>query len=131
VLPPRRDLSRRFGGTSVIMHMSLSTMLFLLVDVRDVGVFDRRVVVVMRMGGKQVHPVLTPMKVMGHVIVLMSMLDRLVLMTAVPLLHRRHLLPCGSARTESDDRTSPSEAPHHLRPTLATVRRVSDWAALP
>jgi hypothetical protein len=74
----------------VIMHMSLSTMLFLLVDVRDVGVFDRRVVVVMRMGGKQVHPVLTLMKVMGHVIVLMSMLDRLVLMTAVPLLHRGH-----------------------------------------
>lgn len=53
------NLSGRFGGASVIMHMRLSTMLFLFVDVRDVGMFHGRVIVIVGVGGEKVNPVLT------------------------------------------------------------------------
>jgi hypothetical protein len=77
--------------------MSLSTMLFLFVDVRDMSMFNRRVVVIVGVGGKKVHPVLTLMKVMRHVVVLVAVLDGLVLVTTVCPSHRGHLPPDGSA----------------------------------
>ena len=61
------------------MHIRLSTMLFLCVDVRDVHMFHRRMVVIVRVGGQKVHPVFSLMKVMRHVVVLVAVLDSLVL----------------------------------------------------
>jgi hypothetical protein len=81
----------------VVVHMRLSTMLFLFVDVRDVRMFNRRVVVIVGVGGEKVHPVLTLMKVMRHVVVLVAVLDGLVLVTTVCPSRRDHLLPDSSA----------------------------------
>jgi hypothetical protein len=126
VAPSSERLSGRFGGASVVVHMCLSTMFFLFVDVRDMRMFNRRVVVIVGVGGEQVHPVLTLMKVMRHVVMLVAVLDGLVLVTTVSPSHRGHLLPDRSACSESDDRTTPSESaydPQHRRDKL---RRVSE-----
>ena len=69
------------------MHVRLSTMLVVLIDVRDVHVLDRRVVVLMRVGGEQMHPVLSLMEVMRDVIVLVAVLQCLVLVVAPRLRH--------------------------------------------
>jgi hypothetical protein len=76
----------------VVVHVRFSTMLFFFVDVRDVRMFNRRVVVIVGVGGEKVHPVLTLMKVMRHVVVLVTVLDGLVLVTAVSAHHSGHLL---------------------------------------
>jgi hypothetical protein len=72
---------------SVIVHMRLSTVFFLHIDVRDVHVLYRRVIVLMRMGGQQMNPVLPLMEVMGDVIMLVAVLDCFVLVVAPRLRH--------------------------------------------
>src|SRR5215207_3767096 len=67
--------------------MRFSTMLVLRIDVRDVHVLHGRVIVLMRMRGQQMHPVLSLMEVMGDVIVLVAVLERFVLMVASRLRH--------------------------------------------
>ena len=69
------------------MHMRLSTVLFLHIDVRDVHVLDRRVIVLMRVRGQQMHPVLSLMEVMSDVIVLVAVLECFVLVVAPRLRH--------------------------------------------
>jgi hypothetical protein len=81
----------------VVVHMRLMAMLFLFVDVRDVRMLNRRVVVIVGVGGQEVHPVLTLMKVVRHVIMLVTMLDGLVQVTTMSPSHRDHLLRDGSA----------------------------------
>jgi hypothetical protein len=67
--------------------MRFSTMLFLRIDVRDVHVFYRRVIVLMRVRRQQMHPVLSLMEVMSDVIVLVAVLERFVLVVAPCLRH--------------------------------------------
>jgi hypothetical protein len=67
--------------------MRFSTMLALRIDVRDVHVFHRRVIVLMRVCRQQMHPVLSLMEVMSDVIVLVAVLECLVLMMAPRLRH--------------------------------------------
>lgn len=97
----------------MVVHMRLMAMLFLFVDVRDVRMLNRRVVVIVGVGGQEMHPVLTLMKVVRHVIMLVTMLDGLVQVTTMSPSHRDHLLPGRfSGLLTSDDRTSPSEGAH-------------------
>jgi hypothetical protein len=72
---------------TVIVHVRLSTMLLVLIDMRDVDVLDRRVVVLMRVRRQEMHPVLSLMEVMGDVIVLVAVLQRFVLVVAPRLRH--------------------------------------------
>lgn len=86
---------------SVIVHVRLSTMLFLRIDVRDVHVLHRRVIVLMRVRGQQMHPVLSLMEVMSDVIVLVAVLECFVLVVAPRLRHDAYppLSPTSSYRS--------------------------------
>jgi hypothetical protein len=72
---------------SVVVHVRFSTVLLFRIDVRDVHVFHRRVVVLVRVCRQQMHPVLPLMEVMGDVVVLVAMLQRFVLVVAPRLRH--------------------------------------------
>jgi hypothetical protein len=86
---------------SVIVHVRFSTMLFLRIDVRDMHVLNRWVIVLMRMSGQQMHPVLSLMEVMSDVIVLVAVLECFVLVVAPRLRHDAYppLSPASSYRT--------------------------------
>jgi hypothetical protein len=73
--------------------MRLSTMLVLYVDVRDVHMLHRRMVVIVGVSGQKVHPVFSLMKVMRHVVVLVAVLDSRVLVAALCLRHHVPLRP--------------------------------------
>jgi hypothetical protein len=87
----------------VIVNMGLSTMLFLLIDMRDMHVLDRRVIVFMRVRGQQMHPVLSLMEVMSDVIVLVPVLECFVLVVAPRLRHDAYppLFPVSLYRSAS------------------------------
>ena len=69
------------------MHMRFSTMLFLHIDVRDVHMLHRRVIVLMWVRRQQMHPVLSLMEVMSDVIVLVAVRECFVLVVAPRLRH--------------------------------------------
>jgi hypothetical protein len=74
----------------VVVNVGFSTMLALHVLVRDVHVLYGGMVVIVRMSGQQVSPVLTLMEIVGHVVVLVTVLDAVVL---VMTLRSRHPAP--------------------------------------
>jgi hypothetical protein len=79
----------------MIVQVGFPTVFLLHVPMRDVHVLQRRVIVLVRMRGEQVPPVLPRMKVVRHVVVLVSMFQGLVLMMALRFHHHAHLLMDG------------------------------------
>jgi hypothetical protein len=63
----------------VVVDVCFSSVFLLRVPVRDVHVLECRVVVLVTMGGEQVPPVLSPVKIVGDVIVLVAMFQGLML----------------------------------------------------
>jgi hypothetical protein len=87
----------------VVVDVSLSSVFLLHVAVRDVHVLQCRVIVLVIMGGEQVPPILSPVKIVRDVIVLVAMLQGLMLV--MPLLpgHLGHLLrPLTSGHEKCD-----------------------------
>jgi len=86
-------LSRRLGRAGVVVDVGLPPVLLVHVSVRDMHVLHGGMVVLVRMGGQQMAPVLSLMQVMRDVVVLVPMLQGVV--RVVPLLsrHRAHLSP--------------------------------------
>jgi hypothetical protein len=77
----------------VVVDVRLPAVLLVDVLVGDVDVLDGGVVVLMGVGGQEMDPVLAPMEVMGHVIVLVAMLQSVMLMMAPRSCHLAHLTP--------------------------------------
>jgi hypothetical protein len=71
----------------MIVDVGLTAVLVLHVLVRDMDVLYRGVVVIVGVGRQQMPPVLSPMEVMGHVVVLVAVFDVLVLVVALRLRH--------------------------------------------
>jgi hypothetical protein len=75
----------------VIVDVRLPAVLLVDVLVGDVDVLDGGVIVLVSMGGQEMDPVLTPMQVVSHVIVLVAMLESVMLMMAPRSRHAAHL----------------------------------------
>ena len=86
-----KPLSWRLGGAGVVVDVCLSPVLSLRVPVGDVHVFQSRVVVLVRMVGLEMTPVLPPMQVVGDVEVLVPVLHFSVLMMTLRPRHRAPL----------------------------------------
>lgn len=72
------------------MDVCLPSVLLLRVSVGDVHVVKGRVVVLVRVVGLQMTPVLTPVQVVGDVEVLVPVLHRVMLMMTLGSRHRAH-----------------------------------------
>ena len=83
------------------MNVGFSTMLALHVLVRDVHVLHGGMVVIVRMRGQQVSPVLTLMEIVGHVVVLVTVLDAVVLVMTLRSRHRAPRLDVFPRRTSA------------------------------
>jgi hypothetical protein len=91
----------------VIVDVRLPAVLLVDVLVGDVDVLDGGVIVLVSMGGQEMDPVLTPMQVVSHVIVLVAMLESVMLMMAP---RSRHALTPLAAGRSGEDRTPRREA---------------------
>jgi hypothetical protein len=106
----------------VVVDVGLPWVLLLDVLVRDVHVFDLRVVVVMLVGREEVTPVLASMQVMGHVVVLVAVDNGLVLVTAfAPVRHGSPPLRNDVERPAM--RPYPIERRHERRSSVGAARR--------
>lgn len=74
------------------MHVGLPTMLSLHVLMRDVHVLYRGMVVIVGVGGQEVPPVLSLMKIVRHVVVLVTVHHALVLVMTLRSRHHAHRL---------------------------------------
>lgn len=83
--------ARRLRRARVIMDMALSSVLLLDLGVGDVHVFERRMVVFVGVRRGQMTPVLAPMEIVRHVVVLVPMLDGLVLVMPLRPRQQAHL----------------------------------------
>jgi hypothetical protein len=87
----------------VVVDVCLSSVFFLRVPVRDVHVIQCRVIVLVTMGGEQVPPVLSPVKIVRDVIVLVAMPQGLMLVMPFFPGHLGHLLrPLTSGHEKCD-----------------------------
>jgi hypothetical protein len=75
----------------VVVDVRLPAVLLVDVLVGDVDVLDRGMVVLVGVGGQEMDPVLAPMQVVGHVIVLVTVLQSVMLMMAPRSWHAVHL----------------------------------------
>lgn len=82
--------------------MGFPPMLLVHVPMRDVHVIQCRMVVLVRVGGQQMTPVLPPVQVVRHVVVLVPVLQRLML---VMTLHPRHSRSHSPSDRRSQDLT--------------------------
>lgn len=84
------SLGWRLGGTGMVVDVCLSPVLILRVPVWDVHVLQRRVVVLVRVVGLQMTPVLPPVQVVGDVEMLVPMLNRVMLVMTLRSRHCAH-----------------------------------------
>jgi uncharacterized membrane protein YcaP (DUF421 family) len=77
----------------MIVDVSLSSVFLLHVAVRDMHVLQCGVVVLVIMGGEQVAPILSPVKIVRDVIVLVAMLQGLMLVMSYFPRHSHLLRP--------------------------------------
>jgi hypothetical protein len=83
----------------VVVDVGLATVLFLRILVRDVHVLDGGMAVVVSVCGQQVTPILTAMVVVGDVVVLVAVLDRVVPVVPARLRHPDLPIRAASHRT--------------------------------
>jgi hypothetical protein len=85
-------LPRRLIRARVVVDVRLPPVFLVHVPVRDVNMIEGRMVVVVRVGGKQMAPVFSLVQVVRHVIVLVPVLQGLVLVMTLLLRHPAHHL---------------------------------------
>jgi hypothetical protein len=102
----------------MVVDVGFPPVLLVEVPVGDVDVVEGRMVVIVRVGGQQMSPVLTPVQVVRYVIVLVPVLHGLVLVMTLWLRHRAHLFRV--AAPSRTDRTSRAAAQQ-------TDRRNARW----
>src|SRR5918992_553963 len=97
----------------MVVHVGFPPMLLVEVPVGDVDVVQGWVVVIVRVGGQQVPPVLAPVQVVRHVIVLVPVLRGFVLVMTLWLRHRAHLFRVASPSRDRPyiSRCAPTNGP--------------------
>jgi hypothetical protein len=101
----------------VVVDVGLSPVLLVHITVRDMHVVHGGMVVLVRMGGEKMTPVLPLMHVVGDVVMLVPVLQGVVRVMTLRPRHRVHLSPGRTSRTD--------------RPYTARKSRTNELATAP